>query len=125
MRQWCEPRDFENNHFTEMCCGTEAGSYLRLIDSCITHLKAQRPSRTCNERKEEEKKKSVNGAKQEPLLSPRPSDAPRFLSDTLSAFRLLKKKKDPLLQLSHSLLRSAERESSLLTTYWSESTVSS
>jgi len=23
-------------HFTEMCCGTEAGSYLRLIDSCIT-----------------------------------------------------------------------------------------
>ena len=38
---------------TEMCCGTEAGSYLRLIDSCITHLKAQRPSRTCNESKEE------------------------------------------------------------------------
>ena len=25
-------------HFTEMCCGTEAGSYLRLIDSCITQL---------------------------------------------------------------------------------------
>jgi len=23
-------------HFTEMCCGTEAGSYLRLIGSCIT-----------------------------------------------------------------------------------------
>ena len=22
-----------------MCCGNEAGSYLRLIDSCITHLK--------------------------------------------------------------------------------------
>jgi len=33
---------------------TEAGSYLRLIDSCITQLKAQRPSRTCNESKEEE-----------------------------------------------------------------------
>ena len=33
----------KNNHFTEMCCGTEAGSYLRLIDSCITQLKAQRP----------------------------------------------------------------------------------
>ena len=40
----------------------EAGSYLRLIDSCITQLKAQgpsrtcnqRPSRTCNESKEEE-----------------------------------------------------------------------
>jgi len=37
-----------------MCCGTEAGSYLRLIDSCITQLKDQGPSRTCNERKEEE-----------------------------------------------------------------------
>jgi len=23
---------FENNHFTEMCSGSEAGSYLRLID---------------------------------------------------------------------------------------------
>ena len=30
------------------------GSYLRLIDSCITQLKAQGPSRTCDERKEEE-----------------------------------------------------------------------
>ena len=39
---------------SEMCCGTEAGSYLRLIDSCITQLKAQGPSRTCNESKEEE-----------------------------------------------------------------------
>ena len=36
-----------------MCCGTEAGSYLRLIDSCITQLKAQGPSRTCNDSKEE------------------------------------------------------------------------
>jgi len=35
-------------------CGTEAGSYLRLIDSCITQLKAQGPSRTCNESKEKE-----------------------------------------------------------------------
>ena len=33
---------------------TEAGSYLRLIDSCITQLKAQGPSRTCNGSKEEE-----------------------------------------------------------------------
>ena len=32
---------------------TEAGSYLRLIDFCITQLKAQGPSRTCNESKEE------------------------------------------------------------------------
>ena len=37
-----------------MCCGSEAGSYLRLIDSCITELKAQGPYRTCNESKEEE-----------------------------------------------------------------------
>jgi len=37
-----------------MCCGTEAGSYLRLIDSFITQLKAQGPSRNCNESKEEE-----------------------------------------------------------------------
>jgi len=33
---------------------TEAGSYLRLIDSCITQLEAQGRSRTCNESKEEE-----------------------------------------------------------------------
>ena len=32
--------------------GTEAGSYLRRIDSCITQLKAQGPSRTCDESKE-------------------------------------------------------------------------
>jgi len=37
-----------------MCSGSEAGSYLRLIDSCITQLKAQEPARTCNESKEEE-----------------------------------------------------------------------
>ena len=37
-----------------MCSGSEAGSYVRLIDSCITQLKAQGPSRTWNERKEEE-----------------------------------------------------------------------
>ena len=32
--------------------GSEAGSYLRLTDSCITQIKAQGPSRTCNESKE-------------------------------------------------------------------------
>ena len=31
------------------------GAYLRLIDSCITQLKAQGPSRTCNESTEEER----------------------------------------------------------------------
>ena len=35
---------------------TEAGSYLRLIDICITQLKAQGHSRTCNESKEDENK---------------------------------------------------------------------
>jgi len=29
---------FENNYFTEMCSSSEAGSYLRLIDVCITPL---------------------------------------------------------------------------------------
>ena len=38
-----------------MCCGNEAGSYLRLTDTCITQLEAQGPSRTCNESEEEEK----------------------------------------------------------------------
>ena len=33
---------------------TEAGSYLRLKDSCITQIQAQGPSRACNESKEEE-----------------------------------------------------------------------
>ena len=37
-----------------MCSGSEVGSYLRLIDSCITQLKAQGPSRTCNESNDEE-----------------------------------------------------------------------
>ena len=36
-----------------MCSGSEAGSYLRLTDSCITPIRAQGPSRTCNESKEE------------------------------------------------------------------------
>jgi len=37
-----------------MCSGSEAGSYLRLIDSCITQFKAQGPSWTCNESREDE-----------------------------------------------------------------------
>jgi len=56
---------FKNNHFTETCCGTEAGWYLRLIDSCTTQLKAQGPSRTCKERKEEEEEEE-----EERTLSP-------------------------------------------------------
>ena len=30
--------DCVNNYFTEMCSGSETGSYLRLIDMCITQL---------------------------------------------------------------------------------------
>ena len=37
------PTSFNNNHSTEMCSGSEAGSCLRPIDSCITPLKAQGP----------------------------------------------------------------------------------
>ena len=46
----------KNNHFTDMCSVSEAGSYLRLIDSCITQLEAQAPYRACNESQEEEEK---------------------------------------------------------------------
>jgi len=28
----------KNNYFAEMCSGSEEGSYLRLIDFCITQL---------------------------------------------------------------------------------------
>jgi len=42
-----------------MCCGTEAGSYWRLIDFCITQRNAQGPSRTCNESKEEEEEEGL------------------------------------------------------------------
>ena len=44
----------KNNHLTEMCGGSEAGSYLRRIDSCITQLKAHGPSRTCDESTEDD-----------------------------------------------------------------------
>ena len=51
---------FKNNYFTEMCSGSEAGSYLMLIDSCITQLKAQGPSRPCHESKEEEEEEDYH-----------------------------------------------------------------
>ena len=31
-------RSFKNNYFTEMCSGSEVGSYARFIDLCITQL---------------------------------------------------------------------------------------
>ena len=52
---------FKNNHFTEMCCGNEEGSHVRLRDSCITQPKAQGPARTCNESKEEEETSQPDG----------------------------------------------------------------
>jgi len=42
-----------DNHYDRLHL-LRAGAYLRLIYSCITQLKAQRPSRTCNESKEED-----------------------------------------------------------------------
>ena len=36
-----KPQSTENNSFTETFSGSEAGSYLRLIDFCITQLKAR------------------------------------------------------------------------------------
>ena len=48
---------FKKNCLAEMWSGSEEGSYVRLIDSCITQLKAQGPSRTCNESQEDEEKK--------------------------------------------------------------------
>ena len=68
--------------------GSEAGSYLRLIDSCITQLKAQGPSRTCNESKEEEEEPvtsllegemlgiSRSKSSSSPYSSPAPSPRP-------------------------------------------------
>ena len=63
------PRNGEAHRFASVTClaqaskaenrgvvVTEAGSYSRLIDSLITQLKAQGPSSTCNESKEEEEK---------------------------------------------------------------------
>ena len=41
-----------------MCSGSGAVSSSRLIDSCITQLKAQRLSRTCDDSQEEEEERS-------------------------------------------------------------------
>ena len=40
---------------------TEAGSYFRLIDSCVIQLKAQGLFKTCNESKGEEGKQGCGG----------------------------------------------------------------
>ena len=43
----------------ELCSGSEAGSNLRLTDSCITQVKVQGPSSICNESKEAEEVSGV------------------------------------------------------------------
>jgi len=45
---------------------TGAGSYLRLVDSCVTQLKAQGPFRTCNESKEEEEASNPRAVNNDP-----------------------------------------------------------
>ena len=50
---------------TPIWAGNEAGSYLRLIDSCITQLEAQGPSRTCDESKEEEEEEEDLGGRKQ------------------------------------------------------------
>jgi len=67
----CAPHPPHNVKIPEMWCGTEAGSYWRLINSCTTQLKAQGPSGTCNESKEEEEKHllvEVDDGDREPCL---------------------------------------------------------
>ena len=67
------PRRSGYNHSTEMCSGSEAGSYLRRIDSCIIQLKAQGPSRTCNESKEEEEEPPHHAVQRCPPSNRKPS----------------------------------------------------
>jgi len=61
------PQKDQSTHLG-VSAGSEAGSYLRLIDSCITQLKAQRPSRTCNESKEEEEEEDTDLIKDRDIL---------------------------------------------------------
>ena len=87
VRTWLKGSRDRSRQGTEMCSGSETGSYLRLIDSCITQLKAHGPSRTCNESKEEGSLLAVFPAlgslptleaTQGQILSQSPTDATRF-----------------------------------------------
>ena len=93
---------------------TEAGSYLRLIDSCITQLKVQGRSRTCNESKEEEGNCNPHFFTQSPIAS----TTQRHLGA-----REVHGPHGPEQRLQVAV--ELQKESSLLTTYWSESTLSS
>ena len=59
---WNGTLNSKNNRFTATCNGSEAGSYPRRIDPCMTQLNAQGPSRTCKESKEEAEKGTVPGS---------------------------------------------------------------
>ena len=66
------------NYLTEMRSDPETGSYLRLIDSCTTQLKAQEISWTCNQGKtgEEERVPSTqHNTAWNPELKPRNPEA--------------------------------------------------
>ena len=76
----------EFSEWSEMCCGTEAGSYLRLIDSCITQLKAQGCYRTCNESKEEEKKVRALTPNHRRKAHPSMSDCPLCVGRWFNAY---------------------------------------
>ena len=76
---------FKNNHFTAMCCGTEAGSYLRRIDSCITQLKAQGPPRTCNRSKVEEEENLLRESLIPGVLALAPGECEKSVRDIPSA----------------------------------------
>ena len=69
--------------------GSAAGSYLRLIDSCITQLNAQGPSRTCNESKKEEEDEVAIPPQTLLSYSSRPPAQPRPLHTSSSSSLLL------------------------------------
>ena len=121
-----------------MCSGSEAGSYLSLKDSCITQLTAQGPSRTCNESQEEEKKaekKGGGGALRAVLLLPvqeLPCRERLRINKTVTArvwlgLSHVQTKVFKTIQVVPFPLGGGMRIrfEELLTTYWSESTLSS
>ena len=67
--------------------GSEASSYLRLIASCITQLKAPGPDRTCNESTEEEEEEE-EGLGSENLQAPHRLDLFRDHLGRVSGFRV-------------------------------------
>ena len=96
--------------------GSEAGSYLRLIDSCITQLKAQGPSGTCNEKKEEEEGSAT--------APPPPPCAPRCLSLSPLSLSLLRGYRG-LMQVGSLLLPLSGGPTILMLTRWLRGTNSS